>query len=72
MHEKQIKTEIIKSVFKPRFYIGNGITFGEGRTIENISIEANISTKRLLIGGGIGVNTQTKKAVFPVRVAFKF
>lgn len=72
LHEKHIETEIKRSVFKPRFYIGNGITFSDNRSVENITLEASLATKRFLIGGGVGVDTKKKGVIFPIRIAFKF
>src|SRR6056297_3133223 len=72
LSERQIKKEITKTVFKPRFYLGNSFTLGSGKSIETISLSGFLSTKNILIGAGIGLNFETGKPLVPIKLAYKF
>lgn len=72
LSERQIKTEITKTIFKPRFYLGNSFTLGSGKSIETMSLNGFLATKKLLIGSGIGLNLNTGKPIIPITIAYKF
>ena len=72
LSERQIRTQITRTVSKNRFYVGNTATFGSGKSIETMSLNGFLSTKKLLIGAGIGLNFETGTPIVPITLAYKF
>lgn len=69
---KEITRNIKKTVSKNRFYIGGSTSIAQEFEVKTISMNGYLSTDKILIGSGFGVDMSTQKPIIPLTIAFKF